>query len=83
MRVPAFPQIEIHHYTEKILNVGVMKMNFDGFTINVYDVERSVCDAVKFKNKIGTDVCSEIISNYLEVRKGTSRNLWTMQNSSE
>lgn len=83
VRVPAFPQIEIHHYTEKILNVGVMKMNFDGFTINVYDVERSVCDAVKFKNKIGTDVCSEIISNYLEVRKGTSRNLWTMQNSSE
>lgn len=59
----------IHHYTEKILNVGVMKMNFDCFTINVYDVERSVCDAVKFKNKIGTDVCSEIISNYLEVRK--------------
>lgn len=66
VRVPAFPQIEIHHYTEKILNVGVMKMNFDGFTINVYDVERSVCDAVKFRNKIGTDVCSEIISNYLE-----------------
>lgn len=66
VRVPAFPQIEIHHYTEKILNVGVMKMDFDGFTINVYDVERSVCDAVKFKNKIGSDVCSEIISNYLE-----------------
>lgn len=35
-----------------------MKMNIDGFTINVYDVERSVCDAVKFQNKIGTDVCS-------------------------
>jgi len=50
--IPAFPQIEIHHYTDKILNV--------------YDVERSVCDAVKFRNKIGIDVCAEIISNYLE-----------------
>ncbi len=64
--VPAFPQIEIHHYTEKILNVGVMKMTIDGFSVNVYDVEKCVCDAVKFRNKIGTDVCSEIISNYLE-----------------
>lgn len=64
--VPAFPQIEIHHYTEKILNVGVMKMTIDGFAVNVYDVEKCVCDAVKFRNKIGTDVCSEIISNYLE-----------------
>ncbi len=64
--VPAFPQIEIHHFTDKILNVGVMKMTTDGYAINVYDVERCVCDAVKFRNKIGTDVCSEIISNYLE-----------------
>ena len=64
--VSAFPQIEIHHFTDKILNVGVVKMTIDGFVINVYDVERSVCDAVKFRNKIGTDVCSEIISNYLD-----------------
>ena len=64
--IPAYPQIEIHHYTDKILNIGVMKMTIDGFAINIYDVERCVCDAVKFRNKIGTDVCSEIISNYLE-----------------
>lgn len=64
--IPTFPQIEIHHFTDKILNVGVMKMTIDGYAINVYDAERCVCDAVKFRNKIGIDVCSEIISNYLE-----------------
>jgi hypothetical protein len=41
-------------------------MKIDGFNIRVYDVERSVCDAVKFRNKVGMDVCSEIINNYLE-----------------
>lgn len=64
--IPAFPQFEIHHFTDKILNLGVEKMTIDGYAINVYDVERCVCDAVKFRNKIGTDVCSEIISNYLD-----------------
>ena len=64
--LPDFPQIELHHYADKVLNLGVTKMSIDGFAVNIYDVERSVCDAVKFRNKIGTDVCAEIISNYLE-----------------
>ena len=63
--VPSFPKMEIHHYTASILEIGVMTMEIDGFNIRVYDTERSVCDAVKFRNKIGMDVCSEIIGNYL------------------
>ena len=62
---PSFPRVEIHHYTEKLLPIGVMKMKIDGFNIRLYDAERCVCDAVKFRNKIGIDVCSEIINNYL------------------
>ena len=63
---PTFPKVEVHHYTEGILNIGVMTMIIDGYNIRIYDVERCVCDAVKFRNKIGMDVCSEIITNYLE-----------------
>ena len=64
--VPSFPKFELHHYTESILEIGVTSMEIDGFSIKLYDVERCVCDAVKFRNKVGIDVCSEIINNYLE-----------------
>ena len=64
--VPTFPKVEIHHYTEAILGIGVMTKEIDGFNIRLYDIERCVCDAVKFRNKTGIDVCSEIINNYLE-----------------
>jgi predicted CopG family antitoxin len=40
--------------------------------VKITDMERSVCDAVKYRNKIGLDVCSEVIRNYL---KKPSRNL--------
>lgn len=63
---PSLPQVEVHHYTESILNLGVMSMIIEGFKIRLYDMERCVCDAIKFRNKIGIDVCSEIINNYLE-----------------
>ena len=65
VKVPSFPKIELHHYTSKILEIGVMEKVIDGFKVKVYDVERCVCDAVKFRNKVGIDVCSEIIDNYL------------------
>ena len=64
--VPTFPRIEVHYCTEKVLNVGISDMSVDGLYIKLYDIERCVCDAVKFRNKVGMDVCSEIISNYLE-----------------
>ena len=65
VKVPSFPKIELHHYTSNILGIGVMEKVIDGFKVKVYDVERCVCDAVKFRNKVGIDVCSEIIDNYL------------------
>ena len=66
IKVPSFPKVEVHHYTDAILDIGAVTMNIDGYNIRIYDVERCVCDAVKFRNKIGMDVCSEIINNYLE-----------------
>lgn len=64
--IPSFPRMEVHHYTEDLLKIGVISKIIDGFNIRLYDVERCVCDAVKFRNKVGMDVCSEIINNYLE-----------------
>ena len=62
---PSFPSIELHHYTASILEIGVSKMVLEDYNIRIYDIERCVCDAIKFRNKIGIDVCSEIIDNYL------------------
>lgn len=64
--IPSFPRMEVHHYTEDLLKIGVISKIIDGFNIRLYDVERCVCDAVKLRNKVGMDVCSEIINNYLE-----------------
>jgi hypothetical protein len=33
--------------------------------VRITDLERSVCDAVKYRNKIGLDVCAEIFRTYL------------------
>ena len=33
--------------------------------VKIYDKERSVCDAIRHRKKIGTDLAGEIMRNYL------------------
>ena len=33
------------------------------------DLERSVCDAVKYRNKVGLDVCAEVIRSYARMKE--------------
>ena len=51
--------------TQKSYELGVMEVEIDGFKVKVYDLEKSACDAIKYRNKIGLDVSSEIFKNYL------------------
>lgn len=49
-----------------------MDADISGYKVHITDMERSVCDAVKYRNKIGLDVCAEVIRTYL---KKPNRNL--------
>ena len=62
---PVYPSIEFYFITESIFDLGITTMNVGGYSIRIYDIERCVCDAIKFRNKIGTDVCSEVLTAYL------------------
>lgn len=66
--LPVFPPVELSFVTQKAYELGVMEVEIDGFNVKVYDLEKSVCDAIKYRNKIGLDVCSEIFKNYLSRR---------------
>lgn len=63
--LPTFPKVELHHITDKMFDIGVEKLLVSGYQIHIYNKERCVCDAVKFRNKVGMDVCSEVVNSYI------------------
>lgn len=65
--LPKFPRIELHHVSEEIFDLGVEERTVSGYAIKTYNRERCVCDAVKFRNKVGMEVCSEVVNNYLNL----------------
>ena len=63
--LPTYPLIELHHITDDLFEIGLEERLVSNYKIRIYDVERCVCDAVKYRNKIGQDICAEIVKNYL------------------
>jgi len=62
--LPQYPPIKLYYWVIQTFELGKTIAEINGAKVTVYDIERSVCDAVKFRNKIGTDIMSEILRNY-------------------
>lgn len=76
----AYPPIELSYWSDIPYNLGVVEEVINGYKVHIYNVEKSVCDAVKFRNKIGLDVSSEILKTYLAK---TDRNLTLLNEYSQ
>jgi len=70
--LPVYPPITLYYWKREYQELGVTRQRIGGYTVKIYDLEKSVCDAVKYRTKIGIDVTSEILKNYL---KRKDRNL--------
>ena len=70
--MPQYPNFKLHNLSDKTLSIGVTTEIISGYRVKIFDIEKCVCDAVKFRNKIGIDVCTEIVKNYL---KRSDRNI--------
>lgn len=56
----------ILNYVKKdLLDLGVIEMTSPfGMTIKVYDIERTVCDIIKYKNKMDSEIFSKALKEY-------------------
>ncbi len=64
--------IKLVYQKDELLAIGRTFEVIDGIKVRIYDRERCVCDAIKYRNKIGIDVMAEILNSYLQ---STHKNL--------
>ena len=65
---PQMTGIILCYWEEKYCSMGVEEVEIANHRVKIFCIEKCVCDAIKFRNKIGTDVAVEILSNYLARR---------------
>ena len=67
-----FPPTKIYFWSADYYESGKIQTNYNEEQITIYDIEKSVCDAIRYRNKLGIDITTEVLRNYL---KRTDRNL--------
>jgi predicted transcriptional regulator of viral defense system len=62
--VISYPPMHFFWYNEKLLTTGVEEHLIDGCPTRIFNVEKTLVDCVKFRNKIGIDVVLEALKMY-------------------
>lgn len=61
--------LQIKYWNSTSFNTGISSVKIDNNDVRIYDLEKSVCDAVKFRGKVGEDITIEVIKNYVKSKK--------------
>jgi predicted transcriptional regulator of viral defense system len=64
--LPDYPPIKLVYFSSKQLEIGITETDIDGHHVRIYDPEKTICDCVRYRNKIGIDIVKEGINEYLK-----------------
>ena len=67
-----YPPVEFYYFSKKQFEAGIDKIKIRDHKMNIYCIEKTICDCFRYRNKLGIDIAKEGLSEYLK-RKG--RNL--------
>lgn len=59
-------RVKFYYWTSSLLEFGIDTIQADGGAFQITNVERTVCDLVKYRNKTGMDTMLETIRTYLQ-----------------
>lgn len=72
IRLPDYPPIKLYYWSDKYWDIGITSVTIGNSAIPIYEKEKSVCDAIRFRNKVGSDMEKEVLKMYL---RKTDRNI--------
>ena len=61
--------VNLHYVKKELLDLGLIEMETTfGMKVRVYDVERTICDIIKNKNKMDSEVFTKALKSYSKLK---------------
>jgi len=74
IKLPDYPPIKLYYFSDKYYIDGVEKIDINGHIIKMYNIEKTICDCLRYEDKISKDIIVESIKEYIRRRdKNISR----------
>ncbi len=66
VNLPNYPIMNPIYYGDSRYETGItITRNIEG-SYKIYDIEKTICDILFYRNKIGIDIMKEIVTNYIK-----------------
>ncbi len=63
--LPSHPPIHLVYFGKKRFEIGISFQKINDGKIRIYNKEKTLCDAVYYRHKIGIDIVKEALRNYI------------------
>jgi predicted transcriptional regulator of viral defense system len=67
-----YPFVHPYFVEPALLDIGLVSGDIDGNTIRIYDKERTICDCLRYRNKMDREIFNKAIRSYVN---DTSKNI--------
>lgn len=67
IKLPEYPPIDLYPLSKNI-DLGKEEIRKEHEIIRIYNMERTVCDFFKNRNKVGKDIMLEVVKNYMNLK---------------
>ena len=68
IKLPDYPPIKLYYFSVKYYMDGIEKIDINGNIIKIYNIEKTICDCLRYGNKISKDIIVESIKEYVKRR---------------
>jgi len=68
IKLPDYPPIKLYYFSDKYYIDGVEKIDINGHIIKIYNIEKTICDCLRYEDKISKDIIVESIKEYIRRR---------------
>lgn len=62
----SYPPVTPFYLDSKYIDIGITEFDTNGIKIRIYDKERTICDVLRYSNKLDREVFSNAIQKYLK-----------------
>jgi len=66
--LPNYPPVQLYYWDTTLYTLGIEAISKQDYPIQTYDAEKTVCDFIKFRHKVGLDSAKEVFKTYLNRR---------------
>ena len=63
---PDWPAMKFYRMTEPRYGMGIVEVQEEGNSFHIYDKEKTVCDVIYHRNKMGFEPAMEVLKRYLQ-----------------